>query len=80
LDSDPERFHEERSDLAHDLSELAGRLAPRARRTPSVEVDVSAERGGRLVGSTQTINGRRVMVQKQRAFAVFVSERPVKKS
>jgi hypothetical protein len=28
----PERFHEERSDIAHDLAELARRVAPRTRR------------------------------------------------
>ncbi len=32
------------------------------------------------VVTTQTVNGRRIMVQKRRAFAVFVGERPVKEN
>ena len=35
LASNTERFHEERSVIAHDLAELARRIAPRARRTGS---------------------------------------------
>ncbi len=31
------------------------------------------------VNAAQTINGKRVMVQRRRPFAVFVGERPVKK-
>jgi hypothetical protein len=75
----PERFHEERSDIAHDLAELARRVAPRSRRATAVEVDISERRRGRIVVVTQTINGKRVVVQRRRAFAVYVGERPVKK-
>ena len=39
LASDPERFHPQRSVIAHDLAELARRIAPRARRTSELEVE-----------------------------------------
>jgi hypothetical protein len=78
LPSNPHRFHEERSDIAHDLAELGRRVAPRSRRAHAVEVDISEGRRGRIVVATQTINGKRVMVQRRKAFAVFVGERPVK--
>ena len=68
-----------RSDIAHDLAVLARRVAPRSRRAPSVEVDISAGRRGRVVVSTMTVNGKRIVVQKRRAFAVFVGEGPMKK-
>jgi len=55
----PERFHEERSDIAHDIAELARRVAPRSRRATSIEVDISDGRRGRIVVATQTINGKR---------------------
>jgi hypothetical protein len=74
----PHRFHEERSDIAHDLAELARRVAPRSRRAKAVEVDISEGRRGRIVVATQTINGKRVMVQSRKAFAVYVGERSVK--
>ena len=74
----PERFHEERSEIAHDIAGLARRVAPRSRRAHAVEVDISEGRRGRIVVATQTINGKRVMVQRRRAFAVYVGERPVK--
>jgi hypothetical protein len=76
----PERFHEERSEIANDLAELARRVAPRSRRTTAIGVDISEGRRGRIVAAAQTINGKRVMVQRRRAFAVYVGERPVKKS
>ena len=79
LPSNPERFHEERSDIAHDIAELARRVAPRTRRATAIGFDISEGRRGRIVATVQTINGRRVMVQKRRAFAVFVGEQPVKK-
>ena len=64
LSSDPERFHAQRSVIAHDLAELAQRIAPRARRTSELEVAVSERRCGRIVvATTQAINGRRVTVQ-----------------
>jgi len=80
LPSDPERFHAQRSAIAHDLAELARRIAPRARRTSELEVEVSERRRGQIVAATtQAINGRRVTVQQRHAFAVYVRERPVKK-
>jgi hypothetical protein len=78
LPSNPHRFHEERSDIAHDIVELARRIAPRSKRATSIEVDISEGRRGRIVVATQTINGKRVVVQRRRAFAVYVGERPVK--
>ncbi|MFI5353904.1 MAG: hypothetical protein ACHQZS_13210 [Candidatus Binatales bacterium] len=76
----PERFHEERSDIARDIAELARRVAPRNRPASGVAVDVSDIRRGRIVTTDQTVNGRRIVVQKRRPFAVFVGEGPVKKS
>jgi hypothetical protein len=78
LPSNPHRFHEERSDIAYDIAALARRVAPRSRRTHAVEVDISEGRRGRIVVASQTINGKRVMVQIRKAFAVYVGERPVK--
>jgi 3-hydroxymyristoyl/3-hydroxydecanoyl-(acyl carrier protein) dehydratase len=67
--------------IAHDLVELARWIAPRARRTSELEVELSERRRGRIVvATTQAINGKRILVQKRRAFAVFVGERPVKRS
>jgi hypothetical protein len=78
LARNPHRFHEDKSEIAHDLAELARRVAPRSRRATGVKVDISDDRRGRIVVATQTINGKRVMVQRRKAFAVFVGERPVK--
>jgi hypothetical protein len=69
LSFDPERFHARRSEIAHDLAELARRIAPRTGRRSGIAVAVSADRGGRIVGSTEIINGRRIVVQKRRSFA-----------
>ncbi len=74
----PERFHEERSDIAKNLADLARRLFPRGRPASGVTVDVSDIRRGRIVTTSQTVNGRRIVVQKRRSFAVYVGERPVK--
>ena len=50
--------------IAHDLAELTCRIAPRARRTSELEVEVSERRrGGIVVATTQAINGRPVTVQ-----------------
>jgi len=63
LSSDPERYHAQRSVIAHDLAELARRVAPRVRRTSELEVELSEKRCGRIVvATTQAINGRRVTV------------------
>jgi hypothetical protein len=51
---------------------------PRGRPTSAVTVDVSDIRRGRIVTNNQTVNGRRIVVQKRQAFAVFVGEGPVK--
>jgi hypothetical protein len=41
--------------IAHDLAELAQRIAPRARRTSELEVAVSERRRGRIVVATTTV-------------------------
>ncbi len=79
LASNPNRFHEERSEIAKDLADLARRVAPRNRPASGVAVDVSEIRRGRILTTNQTVNGRRIVVQKRRAFAVFVGEGPMKK-
>ncbi len=76
---DPDRFYEEQSEIAHDLAKLARRIAPRTGRTTPVEVDIADGRRGRVVVSSMTVNGRRVVAQKRQAFTVHVGERPVKK-
>ncbi len=78
LASNPHRFHEDRSDIAKDLADLARRICPRGRPTSAVTVDVSDIRRGRIVTTDQTVNGRRIVVQKRRSFAVYVGEGPVK--
>ncbi len=78
LSSDPERFYAQRSVIAHNLAELARRVAPRGRPASGVTVDVSEICRGRIVTTSQTVNGRRIVVQKRRSFAVYVGERPVK--
>ena len=75
----PERFHEERSDIAKDLADLARRVSPRGRPGSGVTVDVSDIRRGRIVTTGQVVNGRHIVVQKRRSFAVYVGEGPVKK-
>jgi hypothetical protein len=42
-------------------------------------VDVSDIRRRRIISTSQTVNGRRIVVQKRRPFAVYVGERPVKR-
>ncbi len=50
--------------IAYDLAELARRIAPRARRTSELEVELSERRRGRIVVATiRAINGRPVTVQ-----------------
>ena len=71
LASNPHRFHEDRSEIAHDIAQLARIIAPRRVRR-SVAVEVSAERSGRAIIASQVINGKRVQVQRRRPFAVFI--------
>jgi hypothetical protein len=49
----------------------AGKV-PWSNRSSAVRVDVSDIRRGRIVSTTQAVNGQRIAVQKRRAFAVFV--------
>ena len=69
LASNPHRFHENRSEIAHDIARLARIIAPR-RVKRSVAVEVSAERSGRASNTSRVINGKRVQVQRRRAFAI----------
>ena len=81
LAGNPNRFHEERSDVAEAIADLARALAPRRARSQSqaTKVAVTESRLGRTVIGCQVINGRREMVQKRQAFAISVGEQPVKK-
>jgi hypothetical protein len=58
LASNPHRFHEDRSEIARDIAQLARIIAPR-RRPPRVAVEISAEGSGRSVTTSQVINGKR---------------------
>jgi hypothetical protein len=71
LASNPHRFLEDRSEIAHDIAQLARIIAPR-RRPSRVTVEISAERSGRSVNTSQVINGKRVQVQRRRAFAIHI--------
>ncbi len=53
LASNPNRFHEERSDIAKDLADLARRVWPRGRPASGVTVDVSDIRRGRIITTGQ---------------------------
>ena len=65
----PERFHEERSEIAHDLAKMAEALAPAVVERRSRAADPHQV----IVTGVRIINGRRVMVQRRRAsFAVSV--------
>ena len=70
IDFHPHRFHEERSDIAKDNSDLARSLAPRRPDTATTKVDVTDSRTGRTVTGSVVINGRRVTVQRRAAFAI----------
>ena len=70
LAGNPNRFHEERSEIAGEIAALARSLAPRRVRTSAVKVTVTESRAARTVVATQVINGRRVQVQRRQAFAV----------
>ena len=74
----PERFHEERSDIAKDLADLAHRICHVIGRHQE-SLSTSATFAAAASSPTdQTVNGRRIVVQKRRPFAVFVGEGPVK--
>ena len=79
LASNPNRFHEERSEIAKDIADLAREVSPRNRPRSGVTVDVSDIRRGRIITTGQVVNGRRIVVQKRRPFAVYVGEPTVKK-
>jgi hypothetical protein len=59
------------SEIAHDIAQLARIIAPRRVRR-SVAVEVSAERSGRAIITSQVISGKWVQVQRRRAFAIHI--------
>jgi len=65
--------------IAHDIAELARQVSPRDRPASGVTVDVSDIRRGRIITTGQTVNGRRIVVQKRKGFSVFVGEGTPKK-
>jgi hypothetical protein len=79
LASNPHRFHEERSDIAKDISDLARSLAPRRPEGRTVRVDVTDARLGRTVTGSMVVNGKRVMVQRRAPFVISSGYQPVKK-
>jgi hypothetical protein len=67
---DPHPFHEDRSEIAHD-NRLARIIAPRRVRR-RFAVGLSAEGSSRAINTSQVINGKRVQVQRRRAFAIRI--------
>jgi predicted nucleic acid-binding protein len=65
--------------LAGDITKLARQLAPRRLDQRDIEVQLSQERRGRIVTTGQVINGKRLVVQRRRAFSIHVGEQPAKK-
>jgi hypothetical protein len=63
LASNPHRFHEDRSEIAHDIAELARIIGPRRVRRKRRSRG-SAERSGGAINTCQVINGKRVQVQR----------------
>jgi hypothetical protein len=59
------------AEIAHDIAQLARIIAPRRVRR-GVSVELSAERGGRAIITSQVINGKWVQVQRRRAFAIHI--------
>jgi hypothetical protein len=67
----PRGLEKEVQDIARDIAVVAKRLYPN--RVPSaVKVDLSPKRRGRLINTTQTIKGWRVVIQQRKPFAIFV--------
>jgi hypothetical protein len=60
--------HIDRPEIASEIAQLARIIAPgRIRR--KLEVEISAQRSGRAVTTSQVINGRHMQVQRRRPFA-----------
>jgi hypothetical protein len=66
------RYHEDKSEIANDLAELARAIAPGRSRRRRLDVALSAERSGRSITTSQVINGRHVQVQRRRPFAIHI--------
>ena len=68
LASNPHSLHEDRSEIAHDIAELARIIVGPRRVRRSVAVEGKAERSGRAIIAAQVINGVQV---ECRPFAIF---------
>jgi hypothetical protein len=68
----PERFYEEQSEIAHDMNDLALRVAGPARKGTPMPESQGRRREERTV---EVINGHGVTVQRRRpAFCIFVEK------
>lgn len=78
--NDPERFHIEVSEIAHELADIAEWLVPcrsgRVERANGGQAKVTPIRGkSRVIVTTEVIAGRRVTVQHRRLpFAIHVGD------
>lgn len=69
----PERFHEDKDEIVHDLVALAGRIVPADKQPPKGKRDTQQGGGERRVTVIEVINGKRVEVRKRRpGFAICV--------
>jgi hypothetical protein len=69
----PERFYEEQSQIAHDMNDLAQRVAGGPQKALPRAVNEPRNGRTRLATTIQVINGNAVTVQRHRpAFSVFV--------
>jgi hypothetical protein len=68
----PNRFHEERSEIAADIAKLARRLAPRRLDQRDIDVELSEESRGRI-GGFETLNGAREYAREEdlKAWDIF---------
>ena len=67
---EPASLHEDRSEIAHEVAQMAKAIAP-GRRSSRISVRVSDERSGRVITTDQVVNGKRIQVQRRKPFAIF---------
>ncbi len=74
---DPERFHMEAHEIARALLDMAGQASDQAitdrvnRSTPTAAPAQKSTLGRTIVGR-ETVNGRTVLIQRRKSFAVHV--------
>ena len=75
----PERFHEDKSELAHDMADLAQRVCPsgRTRNGERVKIDLSPRRigphGQIVAAGSVVVKGKRLIVRARRMpFAISI--------